>query len=342
MRRESGSANVRGWSALILCLGMLSLHGSAQQTTVLVGSGSTIPVALFAKWGREYNKRKSQVQMQYLPVGTSEGLNQISLGSGDFGAGEEPLSDKQINQGLIALPVVLVGIVPIYNLPHIGSELRLSGPVLAEIFLGNVKTWNDPLITQLNPGIVLPNLPIRVVYRQSGRGSNYVFTSFLSKTNFRFRMQIGITSSPNWPVGSSTRFSSELIDAVEHHPGSIGYVELQYAAKKNVQQAAVLNSSGHFVKASKESLTAACIAVEQGHWSNFSASLTNAPQPDSFPITSFSWLYLRQNDFRRNTAISDLLSWMFTDGQQYVLDEGYTGLPPLLLAAVRDRINSFQ
>jgi len=120
---------------------MLSLPSSAQQTTVLVGSGSTIPVALFAKWGREYNKRKSQVQMQYLPVGSSEGLNQISLGSGDFGAGEEPLSDKQINQGLIALPVVLVGIVPIYNLPHVRSKLRLSGQVLAEIFLGNVKTW---------------------------------------------------------------------------------------------------------------------------------------------------------------------------------------------------------
>jgi len=321
---------------------MLSLPGLAQQTTVLVGSGSTIPVALFTKWGREYNMRKSRVQMQYLPVGTSEGLYQLSLGSGDFGAGEEPLSDKQISQGLIALPVVLVGIVPIYNLPHVGSELRLSGQVLAEIFLGSVKTWNDPFIARLNPGIVLPNLPIKVVYRESGRGSNYVFTSFLSKTSPRFRMQIGITSSPHWPVGSPTQFSSELIDAVQRYPGSIGYVELKDAAKKNLQQAAVLNSAGHFVKASKESLTAACIAVEQGHWTNFSASLTNAPQPDSFPITSFSWLYFRQNDFRRNKAITDLLSWMFTDGQQYVLDEGYAELPPLLLAAVRNRINSSQ
>ena len=321
---------------------MTSVSGLGQQTTILVGSGSTIPVALFAKWAREYNKRTSRVQMQYLPVGTSEGLNQLSLGNGNFGAGEEPLTEKQRKQGLIELPVVLVGIVPIYNLPNVGPDLQLSGQVLAEIFLGNVKTWNDPLIARLNPGGVLPDLPIKVVYRLAGRGSNYVFTSFLAKTNPRFRAQIGITSSPNWPVGSPTRFSTELIDVVQREPGSIGYVELQYAVKKGIQQATVLNSSGHFVKASRQSLTAACVAVEQSQWTNFAASLTNAPGADSFPIASFSWLYVRRADFHRSSPIADLLGWMFTDGQQYVLDEGYAELPPSLIAAVRNRINSTQ
>ena len=342
MRRETGSANVRAWFVLILCLATFGVAGSTQPSTILVGSGSTIPVALFAKWGREYNKRKSQVQMQYLPVGTSEGLKQVSLGNGDFGAGEEPLSDKQIEHGLVALPVVLVGIVPIYNLPKAGPDLHLSGQVLAEIFLGNVKAWNDPLITRLNADAVLPSSPIKVVYRLGGRGSNYVFTSFLSKTNPRFRNQVGTTSSPNWPVGTPVQFSSELVDMVVSEPGSIGYVELQYAVKKQVQQATVLNSSGHFIKASRESLSAACIAVEQGHWNNFSASLTNAPGPGSFPITSFSWIYLRSPDFHRLDPLADLLSWMFTDGQQYVIEEGYAELPQPLVAAVRNRIHSSQ
>ena len=331
---------MRLWATRVLCLGILSVCASTQRTTILVGSGSTIPAALFSRWGREYNKRRPQLQMRYLPVGTSEGLKQVSLGNGDFGAGEEPLSDKERKQGLIELPFVLVGVVPIYNLPNVDPGLRLSGQALAEIFLGNVKTWNDPLITRLNPGRALPDLPIKVVYRLAGRGSNYVFTSFLSKTNPGFRTQIGITSSPKWPVGSSARFSTELVDKVENEPGSLGYVELQYVAERNLQQAAVLNLSGHFVKASRASLTAACLAVEQGHWNNLSASLTNAPGPDSFPITSFSWLYVRGADFHPTYPVVDLLSWIFTDGQQYVLDDGYTELPPLLLAAVRNRINS--
>jgi phosphate transport system substrate-binding protein len=339
-RRETGSANQCAWLALILCLATFGGAGSIQQSTILVGSGSTIPVALFAKWGREYNKRKSQVQMQYVPVGSSEGLKQVSLGNGDFGAGEEQLSDKQIQKGLVALPVVLVGIVPIYNLPQAGPDLHLSGQVLAEIFLGNVKAWNDPLITRLNGDAVLPSTPIKVIYRLGGRGSNYVFTSFLSKTNPRFRTQIGTTSSPHWPVGTPARFSSELVDMVVSNPGSIGYAELQYTVKKQVQQAAVLNSSGHFIKASKDSLSAACIAVEQGHWNNFSASLTNASGAASFPITSFSWIYLRGPDFSGSYPIADLLSWMYTDGQQYVFEEGYAELPQPLLAAVRNRINS--
>jgi phosphate transport system substrate-binding protein len=283
--------------------------------------------------------------MRYLPVGTSEGIKDISHGSGDFGAGEAQLTDTQRKEGsLIELPVVLIGIVPIYNLPDVRQELRLSGEVLAGIFLGNVKTWDAPQIVQLNPGITLPSLPIRVVNRPAGKGSNYVFTDFLSKVSSKFRAQIGITPSPKWPVGEPAERSSDMADKVKNRPGSIGYVEYQYAVKGNIPQAAVLNPGGSFVKASTESITAACKAVEAPRWNSFSASLTNAPGADTFPITSFTWIYLRikTTDSARAAALGDLLDWIYSQGQQFAVQEGYSELPPPLLAAVRKRVKDLQ
>ncbi len=201
--------------------------------------------------------------MRYLPVGTSEGIKQISHGAGDFAAGEAQLTEKERKEGdLIELPVVLIGIVPIYNLPDVHQELRLSGEVLAEIFLGNVKTWNSPQIAKLNPDIALPSLAIQVVNRPAGKGSNYVFTEFLSKASSKFRTQVGVGPSPKWPVGDPAERSSDMADKVKSTPGSIGYVEFQYAVKNNIPQAAVLNPGGKFVKASTESMAAACQAAE--------------------------------------------------------------------------------
>lgn len=330
------------WLALGFWVSLGCTPGFAQKT-VLVGTGSTIPVALFAKWGREYSQRNPVARMRYLPVGTSEGIDQISRGTGDFGAGESPLTDQQRRKGsLIEFPLVLIAVVPIYNLPGGHQELRLSGEVLAEIFLGEVKTWNAPPIVRLNPDIALPDLPIKVIHRAAGRGSNYVFTSFLAKTSPKFQAQIGTTASPNWRIGRSVEYSSDIVAAVRDEPGSIGYVELRYAMEKHIPQAAVLNLSGRFVKASAETITAACTAVEPPRWDNFSASLTNAPGPDSYPITSFSWLYLPAANLRHTPALADLLNWMFTDGQRYVRDEGYFELPQPLLAAVRSKFGSLR
>ena len=216
------------------------------------------------------------------------------MASGDFGAGEAQLTDKERKEGsLIELPVVLIGIVPIYNLPDVHQELRLSGEVLAGIFLGDVKTWNAPQIVKLNPEITLPSLPIQVINRPAGKGSNYVFTDFLSKVSSKFRAQIGVTASPKWPVGEPAERSSDMADKVKNEPGAIGYVELQYAVKGNISQAAIQNSAGKFVKASTKSMAAACEAVEKPRWNRFAASLSNATGADSFPITSFTWIYLR-------------------------------------------------
>jgi phosphate transport system substrate-binding protein len=191
---------------------------------------------------------------------------------------------------------------------------------------------------------MLPNLPIQVIARPAGKGSNYVFTDFLSKLSPKFRSEIGVTTSPKWPVGAMAERSSDMADKVKNTPGSIGYVEYQYALKNNISQAAVQNHSGKFVKATLAGMIAACQAAEAPNWKSFSASLINTAGPDSFPITSFTWIYLRLRSAgsARSAALSDLLEWMYTDGQQYAVQEGYSELPPPLLAALRKKIKELQ
>ena len=340
-RRSSRCLVSRVCLLSLFALGPYGTVSEAQNAVILVGSGSSVPAPLYNRWAQEYGKRNPNIQMRYLPVGTSEGIKEISHGAGDFGAGEAQLTDTQRKEGgLIELPVVLIGIVPIYNLPDVHQEIRLSGEVLAGIFLGDVKTWNAPQIVKLNPELTLPNLPIQVINRPGGKGSNYVFTDFLSKVSSKFRAQLGVTPSPKWPVGTPAERSSDMADKVKSSPGSIGYVEYQYAVKGNIRQAAVLNPGGKFVKASAESITAACKAVEAPQWNSFSASLTNAPGADTFPITSFTWIYLQLKtaDSARAAALSDLLDWIYTEGQEFAIQEGYSELPPPLLAAVRKKV----
>ncbi len=312
---------------------------------MLVGSGSSVPAPIYNRWTQEYGKQNRNIQMRYLAVGTSEGIKQISHGAGDFSAGEAQLTDKERKEGgLIELPVVLIAIVPIYNLPDVHQELRLSGEVLAAIFLGDVKTWNAPQIAKLNSEITLPSLPIQVINRPGGKGSNYVFTDFLSKVSSKFRAQVGVTASPKWPVGEAAERSSDMADKVRGTRGSIGFVEYQYAVKGSVAQAAVLNAGGRFVKASSESIDAACQAAEAPRWNNFSASLADAPGADSFPITSFTWIYLRtrSSESARTGALVDFLNWIYTDGQQYAAQEGYAALPAPLLAEVRKKVSNLR
>ena len=351
--RFSMRCTKRRYTRLSLCLCLLSLFAialqsspaTAQNAVVLVGSGSSVPAPLYNRWTTEFGKRNSNLQMRYLPVGTSEGIKQISHNAGDFGAGEAQLTEKERTEGnLIELPIVLIGIVPIYNLPDVHGELRLSGEVLAGIYLGEVKMWNAPLIAKLNPDLSLPSLPIQVINRPAGKGSNFVFTEFLSKTSSKFRAQVGISPSPKWPVGEPAERSSDMADKVKNTHGAIGYVEYQYAVKGNISHASVLNSSGRFVRASGESIAAACQAAEAPQWNKFSASLTNMSGADSFPITSFTWIYLRvkPTDAARAAALSDLLEWMYSDGQHYAVQEGYSELPPPLLAAVRRKVKELQ
>lgn len=341
MMREHGRACL----VLTVALVMSCIATQAQDAVVLVGSGSTVPAPLYNRWAPEYGRRSAKIQMKYLAIGTTEGIKQISHGAGDFAAGEVPLSTKQRSEGhLLDLPVVIIGIVPIYNLPGVPQTLRLSGEVLAGIFMGDIKSWNAPQIAKLNPDIPLPNLPIQVMNRPAGKGTNYVFSEFLSKSSAKFRDQIGITPSPKWPVGTSAERSVDMANKVKSEPGSIGYAELEYAIKGGIPHAAVLNPAGKFVQASAETIREACRAVEAPQWNSFSASLISAATATAFPITSFTWIYVKTKagDSARGAALTDLLDWIYTDGQEFAEQEGYSPLPSPLLAAVRKKIKTIR
>jgi phosphate transport system substrate-binding protein len=331
-----------GCLSLAFSLLLTSSLCHAQDTIALVGSGSSVPAPLIAKWAEEYNKSSSKVSVRYLPLGTSEGIRQISHGVGDFAAGEAPLTAKEKAEGqLTEVPILLVGIVPIYNLPGVSGEMRFTGLVLADIYLGRIKNWNAPELAKINPGLSLPNLPIKIVYRPAGKGSNYIFSDFLSKSSPQFKNQIGVSASPTWPVGSPAERSSDMADKVAEEPGAIGYVEAQYAFKTHIPSGLVLNRAGHFVKASDRSLTAACNAVEGTGWDRFSASLIDATGVDSYPIASFSWIYFRteSSDQRRRAALADFFRWILADGQQVGVEEGYPELPSLLRENVKGKVS---
>jgi len=344
--RRAGGVGWPLWVALALLVGLCPLFASDQKIVTLVGGGSTVPFPLYKKWKEAYNQRSPSFQMDYIPFGTAEGILQISNGKSDFGAGEVLLTpEERAKNDLVELPAALIGIVPVYNLPGVQQELRFSGELLAEIFLGNVKNWNDPRIAKLNPGVSLPDMPIQVIYRPGGKGTNYVFTDFLSKTSPKFREKIGRSASPHWPVGIPAERTADMGEKVRKEPGSIGYIELQWTDDYHLAYGSVLNPAGKFIKASAQTIISACRAVEGSDWTKFDVSLTNASGADSFPITSFTWLYVRNNrtDPSRAAALSDLLRWMYSgDGQRIALSEGYPPMPDPLLAKIKAKAGSLR
>ena len=316
----------------------------AQDTISLVGSGSNVPSPLYAAWTEQYNKLKPNVQVRYLPLGTSESIKEISGGAGDFGGGEIPLSDAQMHGGkhpLLQFPTVLVAIVPIYKLPG-EPELRFSGDLLADIFLGNIKNWKDTRIAKLNPGVQLPDLPITVVHRTPGKGSNYILTDFLSKTSPEWKSTIGKNASPHWPLGAEANRSEDMVTKVSGTAGAIGYVELNYAKREDIGYGSVQNAAGQFVKATTASIVAACAANAKNIHADSGASLTNAAGKESYPVVSFTWIYMPASGVapERSEALKNFWNWALTDGRETANGLGYTVLPPEIVANVRETLDS--
>lgn len=317
---------------------------AAQERVVVVGSGSNVPAHLYQAWIGEFNKIDSHTQVQYLPLGTSESIQQISEGSGDFGGGEVPLSNEQMHNSkapLVEIPTVLVGIVPIYNLPG-NPEINFSGDLLAQIYLGSVKTWKDPRIARLNPGVQFPDLPISVVHRSAGKGSNYIFTDFLSKANSQFRADVGKNPSPKWPLGTDANRGEDMVEQVASRPGAVGYVELNFARSSGVGYGRVQNASGQFVRATPDSIAAACAAAEASSAASLPASLANAPGRESYPIASFTWIYVPTagTASERRTALHQFLKWSLQQGQELARQQGYAALPERVVSKAQSAVDS--
>ncbi|HEY4817137.1 MAG TPA: phosphate ABC transporter substrate-binding protein PstS [Candidatus Acidoferrum sp.] len=322
---------------LAISLASLPTTGQAQSSVTLVATGSSLPEPLYVAWGDAYHAQHPGTQLRYLPEGTSESARKILAGVGDLGGGDAPTQEndrKHAAVPVLEVPTVLIGIAVVYNLPNTPGDLRLSGPVLADIFMGKAKSWNHPAIAKLNPGMKLPAQPVQVIHRADGKGANYILSDFLCKVSPEFLVRAGRGDSPKWPTGFSTARSQDMAEKVRATSWSIGYTESNLAQTASLRMARIKNSAGEFVLPTTRSISAA--VLESKTPADFRASLTNAPGKDSYPVTSFTWLYipLKSKDPERGRAVVDYLKWIYADGQNIARDKGYAVLPNELLTRV--------
>jgi len=330
---------LRDVCALLLTLAVLTpVAADGQGSTVLVVTGSSMPEPLYLRWNDEYHKQHPSVQVRYLPEGSGAGASRVLTETGDFAGGDAPIPEKDLKAAatkVVELPTVLIGIVVIYNLPGKTGELRLTGPVLANIFLGKITAWNDPALVKLNPDANLPALAIQVFHRSAGKGSSYILSDYLSKASPEFLARVGRSESPSWPVGMTAGRSQDMTDRVAATSGAIGYTESNMAEKAALRMASVRNAEGEFVRPSVRSIAAAAKALTS-RTEDFRISLTNAPGKDTYPISSFTWFYVPAvaKDSERGRAVEEYLKWVYTSGEKIAQEQGYPPLPEELLAKV--------
>jgi phosphate transport system substrate-binding protein len=317
--------------ALVTGVALLACVVNAQST--INGAGATFPYPIYSKWFTEYNKLKSNVQINYQSIGSGGGIRQLTNQTVFFGATDGPMTNEQMQQApgkILHLPTVLGAVVPIYNLPGVSGEIKFNGPVLADIFLGKITKWNDPAVAKLNSGMNLPATDITVVHRSDGSGTSYIWVDFLAKVSPEFLKKVGVATSVNWPVGLGGKGNEGVSGLVTQTPGSLGYVELIYALQNKIAYGSVQNAEGEFVRATIQAVTAAAGAALKNMPKDFRVSITNAPGKGVYPISSFTWILLYENpkDKAQSKVMVDFMKWALTDGQKFAGDLGYAPLPP--------------
>jgi phosphate transport system substrate-binding protein len=297
---------------------------------------------MYSKWFSEYSKAHSDVQINYQPIGSGGGIRQVTAGTVDFGASDMPMTDKQLSDSkakILNIPTVLGAVVPAYNIPGVSGEVKFTPDALAGIFLGKISRWNDKALTSVNPDINLPDKEIIVVHRSDGSGTSFIWTDYLSKVSADWKSQVGADTSVKWPIGMGGKGNEGVSGMVHQLPGSIGYVELIYAVQNKIPYGVVKNSSGNFVKASLDSVTAAAASAPKMP-ADFRVSITNAPGKDAYPISSFTWLLIpaQSKDANKGKILHDFLSWMASDGQQMTAALTYAPLPDNVATKVKEAI----
>ena len=316
-------------TALLLMCALLPLTGLAQ--TTLNGAGATFPYPIYSKWFSEYHKLHPEIQINYQSIGSGGGIRQVINGTVDFGASDGPMTDDMLKEAkakILHMPTVLGADVPAYNIPGVTAELKFTPEALAGIFLGKITKWNDKAIMSANPGVNLPDKDIIVVHRSDGSGTTYIWTDYLSKVSPEWQSQVGKGTSVKWPIGLGGKGNEGVAGSIRQLQGSIGYVELIYAAQNNIAYGSVKNAAGTFVKASLESVTAAAASAPKMP-EDFRVSITNAPGKDAYPISSFTWLLIpaQSKDASHGKILADFLNWMVTDGQKMTAALSYAPLP---------------
>jgi phosphate transport system substrate-binding protein len=306
--------------------------GVAAQKVQLQGAGATFPNPIYQKWSAEYTKLHSNVEINYQSIGSGGGIRQITNQTVFFGASDGPMTNEQLVAApgkIMHFPTVLGADVPVYNLPGVSAELKFTGPLLADIFLGKVTKWNDAAIAKLNPGVNLPASDITVVHRADASGTSYIWVDYLAKVSPEWKMKVGVQTQVNWPTGVGGRGNEGVAGLVTQTPGSLGYVELVYALQNKIAYGSVQNMAGEFTRATVESVTAAAGAAAGKMPADFRVSITNAPGKGVYPISSFTWILLYENpkDKTLAKAMLDFMKWALTDGQKFAAGLGYAPLP---------------
>jgi phosphate transport system substrate-binding protein len=339
---------LRTWLLWTILLGIL-LSSPVWAQTSINAAGATFPYPMYSKWFDDYHKLHSDIQINYQSIGSGGGIRQVTEGTVDFGASDGPMNDEQIaafkqKRGTMVLhfPTVLGADVPAYNIPGVSAELNFTPEALAGIFLGNIKKWNDPAIAKPNPNVKLPDSEIIVVHRSDGSGTTYVWTDYLSKISKEWNDRVGKGTSVNWPVGLGGKGNEGVAGSVRQLTGSIGYVELIYAVQNKMTYGRVRNSSGNFVKADLDSVTAAAAGAKVPD--DFRVSITSAPGKDAYPVSSFTWLLIPQNikDGNKRDIIKGFLNWMLTDGQTLTSSLAYAPLPKEVVAREQKAVAKIQ
>lgn len=339
---------MKKWSAFFIVAGLLSLAGTAAAAKVLLinGAGATFPYPIYSKWFSEYAKRDGSINFNYQSIGSGGGIRQMLAGTVDFGASDAPMKDEDLqksSQGkILHFPTVLGGVVPIYNLPEVSEKLNFTQAALAGIFLGKIRNWNHPEIAKANPGVVLANKPIIVVHRSDGSGTSFVWTDFLSSASMEWKVKVGKATSVNWPVGLGGKGNEGVAALVKQTPYSIGYTELGYATNNHLPYGMVQNREGQFVDCNARTITSAAASAKIPP--DFRVSIVNPMGADSYPISSFTWLlvYQQQPDRVKGEALVQFLHWMLKDGQKYTEPLGYAPLPAKVLQKEEEAIAQIQ
>lgn len=317
---------------------------SGDDNTIL-GAGATFPNPLYSKMFAEYNKTTG-LKVNYQSIGSGGGIQQLTAKTVDFGASDAPLNGKQdsaLSAPAIHIPATAGAVVLSYNLPEVKDTLKLTPDVLAKIFLGDIKKWNDPKIAAINAGVKLPATEIVIAHRSDGSGTSNIFTTYLSKVSTDWETKVGKGSSVNWPVGLGGKGNEGVAGLIKQTPGTIGYIELAYAIQNNMAFAKLQNKAGNFITPSIASVTAAAnINIP----ADAKVSLTNTEAADGYPISGLSWILVYKEQKYNNrsldkvTKMLKLVQWMIHEGQQYSAALNYAPLSPAAVAVGEAQLKS--
>jgi phosphate transport system substrate-binding protein len=320
---------------------------STSSGVALTGAGATFPYPIYSKWFSDYAARTG-VKINYQSIGSGGGIRQLSEGTVDFGATDSPMTDAEMAKAkggpILHIPTVMGAVVATYNVAGVSQPLKLTGEVLADIFLGRIRRWNDARVTTLNPDVALPNQEILVVHRSDGSGTTFIFTDYLANVSPAWKTGPGKGKEVQWPAGLGAKGNEGVAGQVKQTPGSIGYVELAYAKQNRLAFASMRNASGEYVIPTIESVTAAAAGVvrQLPDDTDYRISIVNAPGTGAYPIASFSWIifYQHQPDADEGRKLVDFLRWALREGGPAAAALDYAPLPAEMVTRLEQRLGT--